>query len=60
MWRVINYAESNDCRCTIQLNYLGDLFTGNCGNCDNFCHQIPVEDLTIEAIKFLSGVARCK
>ncbi|WP_071884011.1 RecQ family zinc-binding domain-containing protein [Oscillatoria nigro-viridis] len=60
MRRVINSAEFSDCRCTIQLNYFGDSFPGNCANCDNFCHQIPVEDLTIEARKFLSGVALCQ
>ncbi|MEG4939471.1 DNA helicase RecQ [Microcoleus sp. F4-D5] len=58
--RVINYAESSDCRRTIQLNYFGDSFPGNCANCDNCCHQKPVEDWTIEAMKFLSCVARCK
>jgi len=58
--RVINYAQSTDCRRTVQLSYFGDSFPGNCGNCDNCCHQKPVEDCTIEAMKFLSCVARCK
>jgi ATP-dependent DNA helicase RecQ len=58
--RVINYAESADCRRTIQLSYFGDLFPGNCAHCDNCCNQKPVEDWTVEAMKFLSGVARCR
>jgi ATP-dependent DNA helicase RecQ len=58
--RVINYAESTDCRRTIQLSYFGDSFPGNCGTCDNCCNQKPVEDWTIEAMKFLSCVARCQ
>ncbi len=58
--RVINYAQSSDCRRTIQLSYFGDSFPGNCGTCDNCCNQKPVEDWTIEAMKFLSCVARCQ
>ncbi len=58
--RVINYAESSDCRRTVQLSYFGDSFPGNCGNCDNCCNKKPVEDWTIEAMKFLSCIARCQ
>ncbi|MEG4010870.1 MULTISPECIES: DNA helicase RecQ [unclassified Microcoleus] len=58
--RVINYAESSECRRTVQLNYFGDSFPGNCGNCDNCCNKKPVEDWTIEAMKFLSCIARCQ
>ncbi|MEG4445447.1 DNA helicase RecQ [Microcoleus sp. AT9_B5] len=58
--RVINYADSTDCRRTIQLSYFGDSFPGNCGNCDNCCNKKPVEDWTLEAMKFLSCVARCQ
>lgn len=58
--RVINYADSSDCRRTVQLSYFGDSFPGNCGNCDNCCNKKPVEDWTLEAMKFLSCVARCQ
>ncbi|MEG3843993.1 DNA helicase RecQ [Microcoleus sp. herbarium14] len=58
--RVINYAESSDCRRTVQLSYFGDSFPGNCGNCDNCCNKKPVEDWTLEAMKFLSCIARCQ
>ncbi|RUR77820.1 DNA helicase RecQ [Chlorogloeopsis fritschii PCC 9212] len=58
--QMIDYAEGTDCRRTIQLSYFGERFTGNCSNCDNCRHPKPVEDWTVEAMKFLSCVARCK
>ena len=58
--QVINYVEGTDCRRTIQLGYFGERFGGNCDNCDNCLSPTPVEDWTIEAMKFLSCVARCK
>lgn len=58
--QVINYVEGTDCRRTIQLGYFGERFAGNCGNCDNCLSPNPVEDWTVEAMKFLSCVARCK
>jgi ATP-dependent DNA helicase RecQ len=56
--QVIDYAEGNDCRRTIVLRYFGEKFTGNCGQCDNCLNPKPIEDLTIEAQKFLSCVVR--
>ncbi|OUL31201.1 DNA helicase RecQ [Nostoc sp. T09] len=58
--QMIDYAEGTDCRRTIQLGYFGERFTGNCGNCDNCRYPKPMQDWTIEAMKFLSCVARCK
>ncbi|MEB3178858.1 MAG: DNA helicase RecQ, partial [Nostocaceae cyanobacterium] len=58
--QMIDYAESTVCRRTIQLGYFGERFSGNCGNCDNCLNTKPTEDWTIEAMKFLSCVARCK
>jgi ATP-dependent DNA helicase RecQ len=58
--QTIDYAEGTDCRRTIQLGYFGERFPGNCGNCDNCLYPKPVQDWTIEAMKFLSCVARCK
>ncbi|RCJ41202.1 ATP-dependent DNA helicase RecQ [Nostoc minutum NIES-26] len=58
--QVIDYAEGTDCRRTIQLGYFGERFAGNCGNCDNCRHPKPMQDWTVEAMKFLSCVARCK
>ncbi len=58
--QVLDYAEGTDCRRTIVLGYFGERFGGNCGNCDNCRYPKPVADWTIEAMKFLSCVARCK
>ena len=58
--RVIDYAEGTDCRRTIQLSYFGESFPGNCDRCDNCKETKNIEDRTIEAMKFLSCVARCK
>jgi len=58
--RVIDYAQGTDCRRAIQLSYFGEYFPGNCGNCDNCRSPQPVEDWTIEAMKFLSCIARCQ
>ncbi|MDZ7962066.1 MAG: DNA helicase RecQ [Aulosira sp. DedQUE10] len=58
--QMIDYAEGTDCRRTIQLGYFGERFAGNCGNCDNCRYPKPIQDWTIEAMKFLSCVARCK
>jgi ATP-dependent DNA helicase RecQ len=58
--QMIDYVEGTDCRRTIQLGYFGERFPGNCSNCDNCRYPKPVEDWTIEAMKFLSCVARCQ
>ncbi|NES04641.1 MAG: RecQ family ATP-dependent DNA helicase, partial [Okeania sp. SIO2F4] len=58
--RIINYSEATDCRHRILLSYFGEDFPGNCGNCDNCKYPKPIEDWTIEAMKFLSCVARTK
>lgn len=58
--QVIDYAETNVCRRTVQLGYFGERFTGNCGACDNCRNPQPTQDWTLEAMKFLSCVARSK
>ncbi len=58
--QIIDYAQGTVCRRTIQIGYFGERFEGNCNNCDNCCNPKPLEDWTIEAMKFLSCVARCK
>ncbi|MGC9526530.1 MAG: DNA helicase RecQ [Limnospira sp.] len=58
--QVLDYAASTECRHRIQLRYFGEEFPGNCGQCDNCRHQKPLEDWTVEAMKFLSCVARCQ
>ncbi|PAX51272.1 DNA helicase RecQ [Brunnivagina elsteri] len=58
--QTIDYAESTLCRRTIQLGYFGEQFDGNCGNCDNCRYPKPTQDWTVEAMKFLSCIARTK
>ncbi len=58
--QVIDYAESTECRHRIILGYFGEDFSQKCEHCDNCREQKPIEDWTIEAMKFLSCVARCK
>ena len=58
--QVVDYAQSLNCRRTIQLVYFGERFGGNCENCDNCCTPRSSEDWTIEAQKFLSCVARAQ
>lgn len=58
--QVIDFAEGTDCRRTIVLGYFGERFAGQCSGCDNCLAPKPVADWTIEAMKFLSCVARCK
>lgn len=58
--QMLDYAEGSICRRTIQLRYFGEVFPGNCGNCDNCVQPRALEDWTVEAQKFLSCVARCR
>lgn len=57
--QMLDYAEASECRRTVQLSYFGEFFSENCAKCDNCQTQNPVEDWTIEAMKFLSCIARC-
>jgi len=56
--QVLNYAESTDCRRTIQLRYFGEAFPGACGACDNCCEPRATTDWTVESQQLLSCVAR--
>ncbi|NET29640.1 DNA helicase RecQ [Okeania sp. SIO1I7] len=58
--RILDYADATDCRHRILLGYFGEDLPENCGNCDNCKYPKPIEDWTIEAMKFLSCVARTK
>jgi ATP-dependent DNA helicase RecQ len=56
--QVLNYAESTDCRRAIQLRYLGEAFAAPCGACDNCCEPRTLQDWSMEARQFMSGIAR--
>ncbi|MFO8040755.1 MAG: DNA helicase RecQ [Sodalinema sp.] len=58
--QVIDYADSTECRPSILLRYFGETLGEPCQTCDNCRNPKPVEDWTIEAMKFLSCVARCR
>lgn len=58
--RVIDYADATDCRQSILLRYFGENSLSKCGNCDNCKTPQQEEDWTLEAMKFLSCVARCR
>ena len=58
--QVLDYAEAEECRRTVQLSYFGEFFAGNCCHCDNCRAEHPKEDWSTEAMKLLSCVARCE
>ena len=56
--QVIKFAYHTGCRCVPLLGYFGQEHAGKCGHCDN-CQQPPeLIDVTQDARKFLSAVAR--
>jgi ATP-dependent DNA helicase RecQ len=56
--QVLDYAESSECRRTIQLGYFGESFSGPCGACDNCVAPRQTQDWTEQAQQFLSAIAR--
>lgn len=56
--RVLDYAESTECRRAVLLRYFGERFEGSCGACDNCCEPRSVQDWSVEAKQFLSCIAR--
>jgi ATP-dependent DNA helicase RecQ len=56
--QVVDYAESDECRRSVQLRYFGEDHSGPCGACDNCTAPQPQEDWTLEARQFLSCIAR--
>jgi ATP-dependent DNA helicase RecQ len=56
--QVLGYAETGECRRTVQLRYFGEVFPGKCGACDNCVEPRATVERTTEAKQFLSCVAR--
>jgi ATP-dependent DNA helicase RecQ len=56
--RVLDYADSGECRRSVQLRYFGEIFPGKCGACDNCLEPRATMDRTTEAKQFLSCIAR--
>jgi len=56
--QVLNYAESGECRRSVQLRYFGEILTGPCNACDNCLEPRATIDRTTEAQQFLSCIAR--
>lgn len=59
--KMVQYAESTECRRSILLEYFGEKYTEpNCGGCDNCLLPRETYDGTIDAQKFLSCVYRIR
>jgi ATP-dependent DNA helicase RecQ len=56
--QVLNYAESGECRRSVQLRHFGEMFSGKCDGCDNCLEPRISIDRTTEAKQFLSCIAR--
>ncbi len=55
---MIRYAQANVCRRKIILSHFDENHGGNCGSCDICTDASSTEDLTVDAQKLLSAVAR--
>lgn len=59
--KMVQYAESSECRRSILLGYFGENYAEpNCGGCDNCLRPRETYDDTIDAQKFLSCVYRIR
>ena len=56
--QVTSYAESAECRRSVQLRHFGEIFPGKCDACDNCLEPRATIDRTTEARQFLSCIAR--
>lgn len=56
--RMVAYCKTTRCLRGFLLEYFGQRQTGNCGNCSNCRGDFVQTDITTEAQKILSGVAR--
>lgn len=58
--QMVYYATTRDCLRAFILNYFGEKTSYYCGNCSNCLTEFEERDITIEAQKILSCIARCR
>jgi ATP-dependent DNA helicase RecQ len=56
--QMVAYCKTADCLRAYLLNYFGENAAANCGNCGNCGGKAVQQDITVEAQKILSAVAR--
>ena len=56
--RMVTYCKTTRCLRGMLLEYFGEHHPGKCGNCGNCCGDFVETDITTEAQKILSGLAR--
>lgn len=56
--QMIGYCKTTRCLRACLLGYFGESHSGNCGNCSSCTGDFAETDITLEAQKILSGVAR--
>nr|WP_325235153.1 DNA helicase RecQ [uncultured Oscillibacter sp.] len=56
--RMVRYCKTGGCLRADLLDYFGEIHGGSCGNCGNCAGSFVERDITVEAQKILSAVAR--
>nr|WP_325303036.1 DNA helicase RecQ [uncultured Oscillibacter sp.] len=56
--RMVRYCKTTGCLRADLLDYFGEIHSGNCGNCGSCAGDFVERDITVEAQKILSAVAR--
>ncbi len=56
--RMVRYCKTGGCLRADLLDYFGEIHGGRCGNCGNCAGDFVERDVTVEAQKILSAVAR--
>ncbi len=56
--KMVGYCKTDDCLRGCILEYFGERHAGECGSCGNCTGMIEKKDITVEAQKILSAVAR--
>lgn len=56
--KMIGYCKTGGCLRSYMLQYFGEDRAGGCGSCGNCRNELIRTDITIQALKVLSGVAR--